>query len=183
MPGQAVFTVGHGARPPEEFLDVLQAASIRRLVDVRTAPGSRKHPQFGRGELAASLAAEGIAYVWRKDLGGWRKAAPGSPHVAIRSPAFRGYADHMESEEFGAALSWLIGTSRELPTAIMCAETLWWRCHRRMVSDALTVRGCEVVHLIAPGKQEPHRLHPAARVAGTRLIYDVSGPEQPALLP
>jgi uncharacterized protein (DUF488 family) len=183
MPGPTVFTVGHGARSFEGFLSVLRSADIGRLVDVRTAPGSRKHPQFGRDALVASLGAEGIAYLWRKELGGWRKPVPDSPHVAIRSPAFRGYADHMESGEFDAALSWLIATSRDVPSAIMCAETLWWRCHRRMISDGLTVRGCRVVHLIAPEKQEAHRLHPAARVAGTGLIYDVSGPEQPALLP
>ncbi|HXF57824.1 MAG TPA: DUF488 domain-containing protein, partial [Actinomycetota bacterium] len=98
--GPTVFTVGHGARPLEEFLAVLEGAGVRRLVDVRTAPGSRRHPHFGREELAAALAARGIQYVWRRELGGWRRSRPDSPHTAIRSPGFPGYADHMETEEF-----------------------------------------------------------------------------------
>jgi uncharacterized protein (DUF488 family) len=172
-----IFTVGHGTRPIEEFLAILGPAGIRRLVDVRTAPGSRRHPQFSRDALAASLGGQAIEYVWRKDLGGFRKPRPDSPHVALRNDAFRGYADHMETEEFRSALSWLIGTSRDTSTAIMCAEVLWWRCHRRMISDALTVAGCEVVHLLDEGRREPHRLNPSARLEGSRLIYDI-GPQQ-----
>jgi uncharacterized protein (DUF488 family) len=168
-----IFTVGHGTRPIEEFLTILGAAGIRRLVDVRTAPGSRRHPQFGRDALAATLEAEGLEYVWRKELGGFRTPRPDSPHVALRNDAFRGYADHMETEEFRSALSWLIDTSRDTSTAIMCAEVLWWRCHRRMISDALTVGGCDVVHLLEAGRREPHRLNPSSRVEGSRLIYDV----------
>jgi uncharacterized protein (DUF488 family) len=150
-------------------------------VDVRTAPGSRRHPQFGRDALAASLESRAVEYVWRKDLGGFRPARPDSPHVALRNDTFRGYADHMETEEFRSALSWLIDTSRDTPTVIMCAESLWWRCHRRMISDALTVAGCDVVHLLDEGRREPHRLNPTARVEGSRLIYDVGG--QQALAP
>jgi uncharacterized protein (DUF488 family) len=168
-----IFTVGHGTRPIEEFLAILGAARIARLVDVRTAPGSRRHPQFGRDALAASLQARAIEYAWRKDLGGFRTPRPDSPHVALRNDAFRGYADHMETEEFHSALSWLIDTSRDTSTAIVCAEVLWWRCHRRMISDALTVAGCEVVHLLDEARREPHRLNPSARVEGPRLIYDV----------
>jgi uncharacterized protein (DUF488 family) len=170
--GPTIFTVGHGTRSIEEFLAILREAGIRRLLDVRTAPGSRKHPQFGQTELEAALRAEGIDYVWRKDLGGWRKPRPDSPHVAIRSAGFRGYADHMDSEEFDRAIRWLIETSIDVHTAFMCAESVWWRCHRRMIADALTARGCTVVHLMAEGKREPHRLHPAARLDGTRVIYD-----------
>lgn len=177
--GPTVFTVGHGARPLGEFLAVLEEAGVRRLLDVRTAPGSRRHPHFGREELAAALSARGIEYEWRRELGGWRRTRPGSPHTAIRSPGFRGYADHMETEEFERAVAWVVESSRTVPTAVMCAESLWWRCHRRLLADALTVRGCRVVHLLAPGQAEPHRLHPAARVEGTRIVYDRPLPERP----
>jgi len=176
-----IFTVGHGTRPIEEFLAILGAAGIRRLVDVRTAPGSRRHPQFGQDALAASLQAQAIEYVWRKDLGGFRKPRPDSPHTALRNDAFRGYADHMDAEEFRSTLAWLIDTSRDTPTAIMCAESLWWRCHRRMISDALTVAGCEVVHLLDAGRREAHGLNPSATVEGSRLIYDAGA--QQALAP
>jgi uncharacterized protein (DUF488 family) len=176
-----IFTVGHGTRPIEEFQAILAAAGIRRLVDVRTAPGSRRHPQFGRDALPASLDSRSIEYVWRKELGGFRSGRADSPHVALRNDAFRGFADHMETEEFRSALSWLIDTSRDTPTAIMCAESLWWRCHRRMISDALTVAGCEVVHLLDERRREPHRLNPSVRVEGSRLIYDVGA--QQALAP
>jgi len=178
--GPTIFSIGHGTRSIEDFVRILREAEIRRLVDVRTAPGSRKHPQFGQKALEASLRAEGIEYVWRKDLGGWRRPRPESPHVALRSASFRGYADYMDTPEFHRALSWLIQTSVAVPTAFMCAESLWWRCHRRMIADALTARDCMVVHL-AEGKREPHRLHPAGRVEGDRLIYDSEGTGQQPL--
>jgi uncharacterized protein (DUF488 family) len=168
-----VFTVGHGARDIETFLDLLDGAGVRRLVDVRTAPGSRKHPQFGKDALAAALVQRGVAYDWKPEFGGWRKARPDSRHGALRSPGFRGYADHMESEEFRKGRAWLIETATEMPTAVMCAESLWWRCHRRMLADALVAAGCEVRHLMEGGRQDLHRLHPAARVAGDLPIYDV----------
>ncbi|MGH2724521.1 MAG: DUF488 family protein [Actinomycetota bacterium] len=169
-----IFTIGHGARSIEEFLALLQGAGIRRLVDVRTAPGSRKHPQFGRDALAASLEERGVEYVWRgKELGGWRRARPDSRHVALRSPGFRGYADHMETGEFREARRWLIETSADTPTAVMCAESLWWRCHRRMLADALVAAGTPVRHVMEGGRQDDHRLHPAARIEGDLPVYDV----------
>jgi uncharacterized protein (DUF488 family) len=140
-------------------------------VDVRTAPGSRRHPQFGKDALARALSERGIAYAWKKELGGWRKTKPDSVHVALRSPAFRGYADHMETTEFGDAASWLMETSTDAPTAVMCAESLWWRCHRRMLSDALTARGCTVLHIVE-GRLRPHALHPAARIVDGGVVYD-----------
>jgi uncharacterized protein (DUF488 family) len=173
-PQPPIWTVGHGARPAAELIDDLKTAAIERLVDVRTAPGSRKHPQFGQAALAEALESNGIAYVWRQDLGGWRKPKPGSRHVALESSAFRGYADHMDSEEFERALRWLIETSAASRTAFMCAETLWWRCHRRMIADALLARSIEVVHLMPGGKAQPHKLHPAARLDGSRVVYDVT---------
>jgi len=168
-----VFTVGHGTRSVDAFLALLRSAGIRRVVDVRTAPGSRKHPQFGRDALAASLDDAGLAYVWRKELGGWRKPRPDSRHLALTSPGFRGYADHMETPEFRQTLAWLVETSRATPTAVMCAESLWWRCHRRMLADALVVAGCEVRHVMEGGRVVPHRPSPSLRVDGTDLVYDV----------
>ena len=168
-----ILTVGHGTRSIDAFIDLLRSADVERLVDVRTAPGSRRHPQFGRDALADSLEGAGIAYEWERDLGGFRKPRPDSPNTAIRNPGFRGYADHMETPAFRAARDRLVERARDRVTAIMCAESVWWRCHRRMLSDSLVVVGCEVRHLMEGGRQEPHRLTDVARVAGDKLIYDV----------
>jgi uncharacterized protein (DUF488 family) len=169
-----VWTIGHGARDIETFLDLLRGQGIRRLVDVRTAPGSRKHPQFGKDALAHSLEASGIAYGWEgPELGGWRRPRPDSRHVALRSDGFRGYADHMDTAEFRAARDRLIAGSAGTPTAVMCAESLWWRCHRRMLADALTASGCRVLHIMDSGRLDPHRLSRSARVDGEAVIYDV----------
>ena len=176
-----VLTVGHGARSIEAFLDLLRGAAVTRLVDVRTAPGSRKHPQFGRDALAASLERAGIAYEWSPDLGGWRKPRPDSRHTALRSAGFRGYADHMETEEFRSALRSVIDAPSRERVAIMCAESLWWRCHRRLIADALDAPGVEVLHLMEGGRQEPHRRSEAARIDDLgRLVYDRAAPEPPA---
>jgi len=169
-----LFTIGHGARDLGTFLNLLEGAGIRRLVDVRTAPGSRKHPHFGRDALATSLEGAGIRYEWKGEaLGGWRRARPDSRHRALRSPGFRGYADHMETDEFREARDRLIEASRETPTAVMCAESLWWRCHRRLLADALVAAGCEVRHIMDRGRVEPHRLSRQARLEGDRPVYDV----------
>ena len=158
-----IFTIGHGAREIETFLELLEGAGIRRLVDVRTAPGSRKHPQFGRDALAASLEERGIRYEWMgRELGGFRRARADSRHTALHSQGFRGYADHMETEEFREARDLLIETSAETPTAVMCAESLWWKCHRRMLADGLLAVGADVVHIMDRGKLEPHRLTSAS---------------------
>jgi uncharacterized protein (DUF488 family) len=169
-----VLTVGHGARDIESFLGLLRGAGVERLVDVRTAPGSRKHPQFGRDALASSLAGAGITYEWwGRDLGGWRRPRRDSRHAALRSSGFRGYADHMDTEAFRAARMRLIETSAGARTAVMCAESLWWRCHRRMLADALVAAGCEVVHVMDGDRLEPHRLSPVARLDGDAVVYDV----------
>ena len=168
-----VYTIGHGARDIDTFLELLEGAGIGRLVDVRTAPGSRKHPQFGKDALAASLRERDIEYVWRgKELGGFRRARPDSRHTAMRSAGFRGYADHMETEEFREAHDWLVATSKDVTTAVMCAESLWWRCHRSMLADALVAAGCEVRHLMTGGRADAHRLRPWARVEGDLPVYD-----------
>lgn len=167
-----LFTVGHGARPLGEFLALLRGAGVARVVDVRTSPTSRKHPHFAGEALAAALRAEGIAYEWRRELGGWRRTRPGSRHTAIRSPGFRGYADHMETPEFRASLASLIASAARTPTAVMCAESLWWRCHRSMLADALVAAGCRVQHILPDGRLARHRLRPEARVEGDAVVYD-----------
>jgi uncharacterized protein (DUF488 family) len=169
-----VFTIGHGARDIDGFLGLLRQTGIERLVDVRTAPGSRKHPQFAKDALAASLERAGIAYEWwGRDLGGWRRPRPDSRHVTLRSAGVRGYADHMETEAFRDARHRLFATSRDRPTAAMCAESLWWRCHRRMLADALVASGCRVLHIGDRGRLEEHRLSPAARILDDAVVYDV----------
>ena len=169
-----VFTIGHGARTIDAFLDLLEVAGVRLLVDVRTAPASRKHPHFAKDPLAEQLHRRGLEYDWRgRDLGGWRRARPDSRHVELRSSGFRGYADHMETADFAAAREALIETARNAPTAVMCAESLWWRCHRRMLADGLGAAGCDVRHIMEGGRIDAHRLTRSARIEGDRLVYDV----------
>jgi uncharacterized protein (DUF488 family) len=170
-----VCSVGHGARPLAEFLALLEAGGVRVLVDVRSYPGSRLHPHFGRDALAAALGAVGIGYEHLRGLGGRRRGREGSPHAALRVPGFRAYADHMDSAEFARDYARLRDIAAAAPTAFMCAETLWWRCHRRFIADRLTADGWEVVHLLSPGDIRPHVLPSMVRVARGRLVYDVTG--------
>ena len=156
----------------EELVAVLSEAAIQVLADVRSIPGSRRHPQFGRSALTASLAQAGIEYVHLRGLGGRRDARPDSAHVALKIAAFRGYADHMATGEFAADYVRLETLARQRSTAFMCAETHWSKCHRRMLADRLTVDGWSVVHLLTPTSSEPHQLWDVARVAGGRIVYD-----------
>lgn len=176
-----VFTAGHSTRPIEELLALLAGHGIRTLVDVRRFPGSRRHPQFSRDALAASLAGAGLQYIHEPGLGGRRAARPDSPHTAWRVDAFRGYADYMETPEFEAALGRLMQRASDpggSPAAILCAEALPWRCHRRLISDALVARGVDILHIMGPGRAEAHELDANARVLpGGRLLY--AGPESP----
>ena len=176
-----LYSVGHGTQPIGELVATLRSAGIQRLVDVRSFPGSRRHPQFGQDALSTSLESAGIEYVWRKDLGGFRKPTSGSRHIALETSGFRGYADHMETAEFEAGLAWLMRSGEERRTAFMCAESLWWRCHRRLLADALHARGFAVVHVMPGGRTQPHRLHPTARIEDGRPVYDQAGPEQQTL--
>jgi uncharacterized protein (DUF488 family) len=172
-----VYTIGHGTRTAEEFVEVLRTASVGRLVDVRRYPGSRRHPQFGRAALQRCLQANDISYEWRGDALGGRRSAPAvqTRHPALTNRGFRNFADYMGTAEFRAALQRLEQEARGRPTsALMCAETLWWRCHRRMISDALVLRGVEVSHLLDVRTSQPHRLHQSARSDEHRLpVYDV----------
>lgn len=158
-----LYTVGHGARPFEELVRILDEAGIERLVDVRRHPGSRRHPHFARAHFEAELAER---YEWWGDvLGGRRTPRPESRNTAWRDEAFRGYADHLEHD--GDAQHAIERLSRDTErTAVMCAETLWWRCHRRLIADtAVLVHGAEVVHLIALGKRQAHVPEGSARLS------------------
>jgi uncharacterized protein (DUF488 family) len=167
-----VWSVGHGTRPVDELVAVLNEAGIEALADVRSIPGSRRHPQFGRSALTASLAKAGIEYLHLRGLGGRRDALADSPHVALKVDAFRGYADHMSTAEFAGDYVRLEAVARQKHAAFMCAETLWWKCHRRMLSDRLTVDGWSVTHLLAPGSSEPHQLWDVARIVEGGIVYD-----------
>jgi uncharacterized protein (DUF488 family) len=169
-----LYTVGHGTRTTEELASVVRGGGANTIVDVRRFPGSRRHPHFSRDALAADLPRLGVAYEWWGEaLGGRRKRSPASRHIAWRNDAFAAYADHMDSGEFQVALKRLESTAATSPLAIMCSETLWWRCHRRLIADALTLRDHEVIHLGA-GKPQTHPLNPAARADGSgRVVYDV----------
>ncbi len=169
-----VFTIGHSTRSSDDLLALLAEHRIEVLADVRRYPGSRRHPQFSRDALASALAEASIEYMHEPDLGGRRETRPGSPHVAWRVAAFRGYADHLETPEAQAALDRLIELSAERRTVILCAEAVPWRCHRRLISDALVARGIEVRHILSESRVDLHEVDPKARIEneGRRLIYD-----------
>ncbi|HEY3026649.1 MAG TPA: DUF488 domain-containing protein [Pyrinomonadaceae bacterium] len=166
-----VWTVGHSTRPIDELLDILKSFKIATLVDVRSYPGSRRYPQFNKANLAASLEAAGIEYVHQPQLGGRRPARKDSTNIAWRNESFRGYADYMETESFREAIEDLLGLAREQRTAVMCAEAVWWRCHRALISDYLKARGITVIHILAADKSEPHPYTSAARIVNGELSY------------
>ncbi len=153
-----LYTVGHGARTTDQLVAVVGAAGVGRVVDVRRYPGSRRHPQFARDALAVDLPARGVAYEWRGDeLGGRRTPADPTRHPEWRDEGFRGFADYMDTAAFAAALDRLLAAAAASPAlAIMCAETLWWRCHRSLIADAALAAGTDVVHLLGAGKVQPH---------------------------
>ena len=166
-----LYSIGHGNRSFEELLGALRAFDIESLVDVRLLPGSRRYPQFSRDCLAATLLEHRIQYRWMRDLGGRRKARPDSIHTGWSAAGFRGYADYMETTHFQVALEVLVQAAAGRATAIMCAERLWWQCHRRLIADALTVRGLPVVHILDARKSEAHTLTPFLRIEEGRLVY------------
>ncbi|MFP2930640.1 DUF488 family protein [Pyxidicoccus sp. 3LG] len=177
-----VSAVGHSTRTAEELVALLEAHGIRALADIRTVPRSRTNPQFNVEPFARTLARAGIHHQHLPRLGGLRRPRKDSPNTAWRNASFRGYADHMLTEDFAHGLEELRVLSREGPVAMMCAEALRWRCHRSLVADALWVRGVEVLHLLSATRSEPHRLTAFARVHGTRVLYP-GNPDEARLRP
>lgn len=175
-----LLTVGHGTLAADELAALLREAEVAALVDVRRYPGSRRHPQFGRDALVEWVPAAALAYRWDERLGGRRPTRPDSPNVALRNEAFRGYADHMATSEFTAALDQLVAEAARRRTAVMCAESLWWRCHRRLLSDAAVLtRGVDVHHLLHDGRLAPHRLTEGARLTDDGIVVYDAGVDQP----
>ena len=167
-------TFGHGTASAEQIISLLKAAGVAVLVDVRTVPASRRHPHVARAELQRWLPAAGISYRWDKRLGGLRSPEPDSPDVAFGVDSLRGYAGHMRTDAFLTAVDQVLALASERRTAVMCAESLWWRCHRRMLADFVTAaRGQEVHHLMHDGRLEEHRLSPGLRLREDGLlVYD-----------
>jgi uncharacterized protein (DUF488 family) len=166
------FTVGHGTLPAEDFTVLLKSAGIAGIADVRTAPGSRRYPHFGSASMQHWLPEAGIAYAHHKALGGWRKPLPDSLNHALRNAAFRGYADYMLTEAFARGVDALIPELERRATAIMCSESVWWRCHRRLLADYLVlVRGWEIHDLMHDGRANPHVVTPDAHTDGANVYY------------
>lgn len=166
-----VWTVGHSTHSAEKFREILLAQAIETLVDVRTFPGSRRYPQFNRSALSASLAGIGIAYQHQPRLGGRRTARKDSQNTAWQNSSFRGYADHMETDEFKTGIKELLELSDRSRTAIMCAEAVWWRCHRSLIADYLKAAGHTVIHILSEKKTEEHPFTAAARIVDGELSY------------
>jgi uncharacterized protein (DUF488 family) len=168
-----IWTIGHSTRSIDTFISLLKANGINLLADVRSLPGSKRYPQFNKEALADSLAKASIRYEHFPELGGRRKAEPDSKNRAWRNESFRGYADYMETEEFNKGIKRLLDLADDAgPAAVMCAEAVWWRCHRSLVSDYLKVRGIEVIHILDANKTEPHPYTSAARVVNGKLSYE-----------
>ena len=166
-----IWTLGHSTRDIDAFLNVVSAYEIEVIADVRRFPGSRHSPQFSGEALEDALAAREIAYQWLPGLGGRRRASAKSINLGWRHPAFRGYADHIATEEFAEGLFELLMLAGGLRTAVMCAELLWWRCHRRIIADVLTSLKIPVIHVRDEHTAEAHRLAPPARLVAGRLTY------------
>lgn len=177
-----VLTVGHGTLSAEGFASVILAARIELVVDIRRAPASRRHPQFGKEALSDSLAPCGIAYRWEERLGGWRKAVPDSPNSALRNSSFRGFADYMQTQGFWDGLDTVLHDASSRTTAMMCSESVYWRCHRRLIADALVIGDrADVAHLMHDGRLVPHALTDGVRSENGKPVYDGFSPSLPGL--
>lgn len=166
-----IWTIGHSTQAIDEFAAALKSFDIRTIVDVRSFPGSRRYPHFNKERLKASLAGAGIDYLHFPGLGGRRRAKPDSLNMAWRNETFRGYADYLETVEFREGIEDLLSVASAQRTTIMCAEAVWWRCHRSLISDYLKAKGIEVIHIMGIGKSEPHPFTTAARIVDGRLSY------------
>lgn len=167
----SVWTIGHSTREIDEFLQLLVPFRIDILVDVRTYPGSRRYPHFNKENLARSLTAANVDYLHIPELGGRRKTRPDSQNVAWRNESFRGYADYMETHAFREGIDRLLELASQRRTAIMCAEAVWWRCHRSLIADYLKVEGVTVTHILGLGKSEEHPFTSAAQIVNGKLSY------------
>jgi uncharacterized protein (DUF488 family) len=171
-----IWTIGHSTREIDVFISLLEENGIKLLADVRSLPGSKRYPQFNREALAESLNAHGIRYEHFPELGGRRKPKADSRNMAWRNASFRGYADYMETEQFHKGIERLLALTREAePTAMMCAEAVWWRCHRALISDYLKARGIEVMNILDANKTEPHPFTSAAHLIDGTLSYAGEG--------
>jgi uncharacterized protein (DUF488 family) len=176
-----LWTIGHSTRPLEIFIAMLQDEGIEALVDVRRFAGSRRNPQYASEALARSLPASGMVYVPMPDLGGRRKAREDTHHTAWRNASFRGYADYMDTAPYAAARSRLATLASERRTAVMCAEAMWWQCHRSLISDDFKASGWTVLHILAPARVDEHPYTSAAHVEDGRLSYAAPPDAQGAL--
>jgi uncharacterized protein (DUF488 family) len=174
----SILTIGHSTRAIEEFVAMLKAHGIEMLIDIRTVPRSRRHPQFNKESLPETLARERIGYEHMAGLGGLRKPRKGSVNRGWRNDSFRGYADYMQTPEFERSVDELVSAARNKRVAVMCAEAVPWRCHRSLLADALSVRGLRVAHIMSQTTANEHRLTPWALVEGTRITYP---PDTPTL--
>ncbi|HSS17090.1 MAG TPA: DUF488 domain-containing protein [Candidatus Dormibacteraeota bacterium] len=167
-----IWTIGHSTRSIDTFISLLKANGIKSLADVRLLPGSKRYPQFNKETLEDSLGKVGICYEHFPELGGRRKPREDSPNTAWRNESFRGYADYMETDEFHKGIKRLLDLAAGAgPTAIMCAEAVWWRCHRSLISDYLKARRIEVMHILDANKTLPHPYTSAARMVNGQLSY------------
>lgn len=182
-----IYTIGHSTRALDEFIALLRAHDITQVADVRTVPKSRRHPHFSREALERSLPAAGVAYRHFGELGGLRKPRKDSRNIGWRHQGFRGYADYMETEDFergvDALLAWAdnreparsednaFHEAHRRRTAVMCAEGVWWRCHRQLIADALVARGIHTCHIVSSSPAKPHKITEFARIVGTRVSY------------
>ncbi len=167
-----LYTIGHSTRSLQDLIDALMAHSIRTLVDIRAFPMSRRLPHFNRESLEKALPDAGMKYVWMKELGGHRKKIrDDSPNIALRNASFRNYADHMLTPEFEGAMTKLLDFAAKAPTAYMCAERVYFKCHRMLVSDWLVAHDHEVLHIDGTGPLKPHNLIPEARMINGQLVY------------
>lgn len=175
---QTIYTIGHSTRPIEEFTAILQEYKIRQLVDIRTIPRSRRNPQYGQENLEKSLSRVGIDYIHMKSLGGLRPAVKNTKNLGWENQSFQNYADYMQSSDFKKGVDELKNLSKDKLTVMMCAEAVPWRCHRRLVGDALLIRGTEVIDIFDKKSSKPHLLTAFAKVQGENITYPDSGEEE-----
>jgi uncharacterized protein (DUF488 family) len=180
-PPSRIRTLGHGTLSAEDFAALALEVPVQAVVDVRRFPGSRRHPQFASEAMAAWLPEHGLGYTWVPALGGRRRPSPDSPNTALRNEQFRAYADHMATDEFRGGVDELLDLAGDRAVAVMCAESLWWRCHRRLLADHLVlIDGIAVDHVFHDGRVVEHVPTPEAEPAGDHVVYP---PAQPSLLP